>query len=143
VQALMVLVASLYLWSFASLAGLAISGVPGGYSSGTVRALATEGSTVAVIQLLSAISLVVTGILALTRRSRPVRWGLIAALAVQLLLAAYWVVRLAGLWADVSGPDPVGAFATGALFFVAAPAVGIGLLLTGQARRWFDGTAPG
>jgi hypothetical protein len=138
----MVVFASLYLWFFASLADLATTGVSGAYSSPTVRGLAAEGTTMAVVQLLSAVALVVTGILALNRRSRAAHRGLVAASALQVLLAAYWAVRLLSLLDDVPGGDPSSALVSFTLFFAAGPAVAIGLLLSGVARRWFDGTAP-
>jgi hypothetical protein len=138
----MVLIASLYLWFFASLADLATTGVNGAYSSPTVRGLATEGTTLAVVQLLSAVALVITGVLALNRRSAAAHRGLAVAHAVQLVLAGYWAVRLMTVLDDVPGSDPSAAFASFTLFFAAGPAVAVGLLLAGAARRWFDGTAP-
>jgi hypothetical protein len=136
----MVLVASLYLWFFASLADLATSGGGTAYSSGTVRGLATEGSTLAGVQLLSAVALIVAGVLALARRSRAVHRGLIAAQVLQLLLAGFWAVRLGVLFDDGPGADPRSALLACTLFFALGPAVAVGLLLTRTGRRWFDGT---
>jgi hypothetical protein len=141
VQATVVLIVSLYLWFFASVADLATGGMAGAYSSTTIRALATEGSTLALLQLLSAVLLVVAGILALNRRTRAAWLRLITAHAVQLLLAGYWTVRLMMLLGDLPGDDPQSAFLTLTLFFAAGPAVAVGLLLVGSGRRWFDGTA--
>ena len=143
VQAAMVLLSSLYVWFFASLAGLAVSGGRGDFSSDTIRAMATEGPAVAVVQLLSVVVLIVSGVLALNRRSRAIRIGLIAAHAVQLVLAGYWMVRLSALLGDLTGFGTGGRFAVLTLFFAVAPAVGLGLLLVGSGRRWFDGTAGG
>jgi hypothetical protein len=141
VQAGVVLIASLYVWFFASVADLATTGVNGAYSSATVRALATEGSALAVVQVVSAVALVVSGVLALTRRTRRVRLALIAAHAVQILLALYWTVRLLALVDDLPGTGPGGSLIAFTAFFAAGPTVGVGLLLTGTARGWFDGTA--
>jgi hypothetical protein len=93
---------------------------------------------VAALQLLSAIALVVAGVLVLNRRSRAVWTTLVACFAVQLALAVYWVVRLASL-DDVLGSDPTGVLVVGVLFHAACPAVGLGLLLVGGVRRWADG----
>ena len=140
VQAALVLLSSLYVWFFASVADLATTGVRGAYSSATVRALATEGSTLAIVQLVSAVALVVGGILALTRRTRAARLALIAAHAVQVLLAGYWTVRLLELAGDLPGSGPAGSLVAFTAFFAAGPTVGVGLLLAGAGRRWFDGT---
>jgi hypothetical protein len=141
VQAGLVLLASLYVWFFASVAGFAVSGGRAGYSSDTIRAMAAEGPTLALVQLLSAVALVVTGILAVNRRTPAVRMGLIAAHAAQLVLAVYWMFRLSTLLGDLTGGTSGGRFVTLTLFFAVAPAVGLGLLLAGPGRRWFDGTA--
>lgn len=140
VQTGVVLIASLYVWFFASFADLATTGVNGAYSSATVRALATEGSALAAVQLLSAVALVGTGIFALTRRTRAARLALIAAHAVQVLLAGYWTVRLIVLLDDLPGSGSAGSLVAFTVFFAAGPAVAIGLLLSGAGRRWFDGT---
>jgi hypothetical protein len=141
VQAGLVLLASLYVWFFASVAGFAVSGGRGGYSSDTVRAMATEGPPLAVIQLLSTVVLVAAGVLALSRRTRAVWIGLIGAHAVQLLIAGYWAVRLSTLLGNLAGPSSSGALGTMTLFFAVGPLVGLGLLLVGPGRHWFDGTA--
>jgi hypothetical protein len=51
-------------------------------------------------------------------------------------------VRLLAVFDDLPGPgpDPGGLFAAYSLFFAAAPLVGLGLVLAGAGRRWFDGT---
>ena len=140
VQAAFVLFASLYLWFFASLADLATTGVDGAYSSATVRALAAEGSLLAVVQALSAVALVAAGILALNRRTRAAHRWLVAVHAVQVVLAGYWAVRLLILFDDVPGDDPGAVLLTFVLFFAAGPLVALGLALWGPGRRWFDGT---
>jgi hypothetical protein len=141
VQAIVVLVASLYLWFFASVADLAASGaMRGGYSSAVVSSLATEGSTLAAVQLASVVLLVAGGVLALNRRTRAARLWLLAAHAVQVLLAVYWAARLLILLDDIPGDDPQAPFLVVAMFFATGPAVALGLLLTGPGRRWFDGT---
>ncbi|WP_167761054.1 hypothetical protein, partial [Geodermatophilus sp. DF01-2] len=67
------------------------------------------------------------------------RWALVAALGVQLALAAYWAVRLLALLGEISGPDPSGALLVGVLCFAAAPAVALGLAVGRPARAWFAG----
>ena len=105
---------------------------------GDAAGLAAEGTALVVVQLVAAAVLVVGGILALARRTRPVWLLLGAALAVQLLLALYWSVRVVALLSDLPGPDPTGVFLAGTFAFAAAPAVALGLLLSRPARRWFD-----
>jgi hypothetical protein len=140
VQTGLVLVASLYLWFFSSVADAAFSGVGGVDASTTVRGLASEGATLALVQLVSAGLLVAGGVTALNRRTPGARLLLLAAHAVQVTLAAYWTVRLLMLLGDIPGDDPVSPVLILTLFFAAGPAVALGLLLTGPGRRWFDGT---
>ncbi len=140
VQTGLVLVASLYLWFFASVADAAFSGFGGVDASTTVRGLASEGATLALVQLLSAGLLVAGGVTALNRRTPSARLLLLAAHAVQMALAAYWTVRLLMLLGDIPGDDPASPVLIVTLFFAAGPAVALGLLLTGPGRRWFDGT---
>ena len=64
---------------------------------------------------------------------------LAAALAVQVVLAAYWLVRLQS---EFGGNDGDGTVVALSMFFGAAPLVGLGMLLAGSGRRWFDGTDP-
>jgi hypothetical protein len=61
---------------------------------------------------------------------------LVLALVVQLLIALYWTVRLAGLVGDEFDADaaPLVGFT---LFFAVAPVVALGLLFIGAGRRWF------
>ncbi len=140
VQAVVVLIASLYVWFFASIADIASSGRPDVYTSETARRLATEGTVLAVVQLVSVVLLVVGGIMALNRRS-PTGYRLLAgAHVVQVVLALYWAGRLLDVLGDLPGADGEGALAAFALFFMVGPAVSLGLLLSGAARRWF--TAP-
>ena len=101
-------------------------------------ALAAEAGVLAVVQLVSVVVLVAGGILALTRRSPLARWTLVAALALQLALAAYWSVRL------LTAFDP----AAGVLLFLvvcsaAGPAVALGLSSGRPARAWFGGSPDG
>jgi hypothetical protein len=140
VQTGLVLVASLYVWFVASVADVAFSGVGGVDASTTVRGLASEGATLALVQLLSAGLLVAGGVTALNRRTPGARLLLLVAHAVQVVLAAYWTVRLMVLLGDIPGDDPASPFLIGTLFFAAGPAVALGLLLAGPGRRWFDGT---
>ncbi|MCV2491696.1 hypothetical protein OF117_20320 [Geodermatophilus sp. YIM 151500] len=150
VQAGLVLLASLYVWFFASLAELAVSGAPG-YSSARTTALASEGTVLAAVQLVSVVPLVAGGVLVLQRRARPVRLGrwtvrlgpraawraLVAGLGGQVALALYWAVRLVGLAGDGLG----GLLLVGAGLFAAAPLVALGLLASGEVRRWSRGGA--
>jgi hypothetical protein len=141
VQAGVLLIASLYLWFFASVIDIAAQESPEVYDLATANALATEGTVLAVVQLLSAVLLVVAGIRGLNARTRGAWLLVLAAHAVQVLLALYWAVRLTGLMHDAPGPDAEGALLSVTLFFATAPLVALGLLLIGAGRRWFDGTA--
>ena len=138
-QATVVMIASLYLWFFASVAELAASGSGGVWAPGRVDALAAEGTVLAIVQLLSAVLLVGAGVWALNRRTRAPWRLLVAALAVQLVLAGYWTVRL---MSELGGVDTGRTIISFALFFAAGPLVGLGMLLVGQGRRWFGGVEP-
>jgi magnesium-transporting ATPase (P-type) len=142
VQAGVVLIASLYVWFFASIAGVAAAEAPGVYASSTVRALATEGTVLTLVQLVSVVLLVVAGIRALSARTRGAWLLLVLAHAVQVVLAVYWAVRLLMVMSDAPGPDPGGTFVPMTLFFAAGPLVGLGLVLIGAGRRWFEGARP-
>jgi hypothetical protein len=134
VQAGLVVFASVYLLFFASLAAL-----EGGSSSSgepDPAALATEAQVLAVVQLLSAVFLVVAGVLVLARGGRVAWWLLVAAHGLQVLLAVYWAVRLLTLADQIAGPDPIGGFVAGTLFFAAGPAVAVALALPPSVRRW-------
>ncbi|TFV64268.1 hypothetical protein E4P40_27095, partial [Blastococcus sp. CT_GayMR20] len=61
VQSAMVLIASLYVWFFASLADFVVQESQGGFSPATADALATEGTVVAIVQLVSCALLVGAG----------------------------------------------------------------------------------
>ena len=142
VQAVVVLIASLYVWFFASIADIASSGRPDVYTSETARQLATEGTVLAVVQLFSVALLVVAGILALNRRT-PTAYRLLAgAHVVQVVLALYWAGRLLDVLGDLPGADGEGSLAAFSLFFLVGPVVSLGLLLSGAARRWFTATPP-
>jgi hypothetical protein len=138
-QATVVMIASLYLWFFASVAELAASGSGGVWAPGRVDALAAEGTVLAIVQLLSAVLLVGAGVWALNRRARGPWRLLVAALAVQLVLAAYWTVRL---MSELDGVDTGRTIISFALFFAAGPLVGLGMLLVGPGRRWFGSVEP-
>ncbi len=141
VQAAVVGFASLYVWFAVSLVGFATGQAPAAPGSDTAQALAAEGTALAVIGLLSAVLLVVGGSAGLLRRSRLAWLLLVGAHAVQVVLAAYWGVRLYTVLADVPGTLREGAFAAFALVFATAPLVSLGLLLLGPGRAWFDGSA--
>ena len=142
VQAVVVLIASLYVWFFASIADIASSGRPDVYTSETARQLATEGTVLAVVQLFSVALLVVGGVLALNRRT-PTAYRLLAgAHVVQVVLALYWAGRLLDVLGDLPGAEGEGSLAAFSLFFLVGPVVSLGLLLSGAARRWFTATPP-
>ncbi len=134
VQAAMVLIASLYVWFFASIVTVASAGAPGVLDA---EGLATEGTVLAAVQVVSAVLLVTAGVLALHRRSRTTWLLLVAAHVLQIVLSVYWLVRLLALADDVPGPDTDTVLATFTVFFAAGPVVGLGLVLTGAGRRWF------
>ena len=140
VQAALVLLASLYVWFAVSLVGVAAGQAPTSDASDTAEALVAEGNVLAVVGLVTAMLLVVSGIAGLTRRSTTAWWLLVAGHAIQVLLAAYWWIRLYTVLGDVPGTLPEGAFASYALIFAVAPLVGLGLVLFNPGRGWFDGT---
>jgi hypothetical protein len=135
VQAGLVLLASVYVFFFASIARVAVLDTSSS-ASGTVDRLATEGNVLALVQVLSVVALVVGGVLSLGRRGAafPV---LVGGLTAQVVLAVYWAVRLNSIGDDLPGPDPTTAFSWFALFFAAMPVVALGLLLFGPGRAWF------
>jgi hypothetical protein len=137
-QAAVVLIASLYLWFFASVADVAAAQADGVYSPTTIDALATEGTVLAVVQMLSAVVLVAAGVWALTTRRRGAWLLLVVAHAVQVVLACYWAVRLLS---GIGGFGTEGTIVSFSLFFAAGPLVGLGMLLVGAGRHWFGGTA--
>jgi hypothetical protein len=140
VQAGVVLFSSLYLWFIASFVDLAAAGDPS-ISSVRVDSLTREGTVLAVVQLLSVVLLVTAGIRALSARTR-VSWLLaVAAHGIQVVLAVYWAVRLVSLMNDFPGGGPGGGFAAFTLVFAASPLVGLGMVVVGPGRRWFDGPA--
>ena len=138
VQAGVVLFASLYLWFIASFLDLAAEGDPN-VASAQLDSLTREGTVLAIVQLLSVVLLVIAGIRALTARTR-LSWLLaLAAHGSQIVLAIYWAVRLVSLMHDLPGTGPGAAFAAFTLVFAASPLVGLGMLVLGPGRRWFDG----
>jgi hypothetical protein len=140
VQAGLVLFASLYLWFIASFAGLAAQSDPT-VSSSRVDALTTEATVLAIVQVLSVVLLVTAGIRALSARTRAAWLLTVAAHAVQIVLAGYWAIRLITLMDDLPGAGPSGAMAAFALVFAAPALVGLGMVVAGPGRRWFDGTS--
>jgi hypothetical protein len=141
VQATLVIIASLYVWFFASIVTVATAGAPGSLDA---EGLATEGTVLSAVQLVSAILLVTAGVLALNRRNTGTWRLLVVAHALQIVLALYWLVRLLSLAEDLPGAEADGVLITITLFFAAGPAVGLGLLLAGASRRWFAAEqAPG
>jgi hypothetical protein len=135
VQVGLVLFASLYLYLIVSVVGFVEDRA--GMAPVGSAALVAEGNVLLGVQLASVVLLVVAGVLALNRRRRSSWWTLVAAHAVQVALAVYWVLRLSTL-SDTGAGQPLAAFA---LFFLAGPAVAVGLLVAGPGRRWFDGPA--
>jgi hypothetical protein len=142
VQAAVVLIGSLYLWFFASVADFAVSAAPQGYTPARIDALATEGTALAIVQLLSAVVLVGAGVWSLNARSRGAWRLLVAAHAVQVALAVYWAVRLVALVSEAPGAGGQGSVAGLALFFAAGPLTALGLLLIGVGRQWFAQAPP-
>jgi hypothetical protein len=138
VQAGVVLFASIYLWFIASFVDLAAQSDPT-VSSSRVDSLTTEATVLAVVQLVSVVLLVVAGIRALTARTRTAWLLIVAAHAVQIVLAGYWAIRLTTLLDELPGAGPQGAMAAFTIVFVASPLVGLGMVLFGAGRRWFDG----
>jgi hypothetical protein len=140
VQAALVIIASLYVWFFASIVTVATAGAPGTLDAG---GLATEGTVLSAVQVLSAVLLVTAGVLALNRRSAGTWRLLLGAHALQIALAVYWWVRLVMLAEEFPGGDVDGVLIGFTLFFAACPAVGLGLVVVGAGRRWFaDEPAP-
>jgi hypothetical protein len=137
VQSAMVLIASLYVWFFASIVTVVTAGAPGSLDA---EGLATEATVLAAVQLASAILLVVAGVLALNRRGAGTWKLLLGAHGLQVALAVYWWARLVMLAEDFPQGEVDGFLLGFTLFFAAAPAVGLGLLWAGASRRWFQDT---
>jgi hypothetical protein len=140
VQAALVLFGSLYVYTLASVAGLAASdvGVGTGFPASRAEDLAREGQVLALVQLGSVVLLVVGGILALTRATRAAWVTLLVAFGVQVALALYWAVRSTGLVDALPGSGGIGGILFGlTLFFAAVPLTGLGLVAVGPGRRWF------
>jgi hypothetical protein len=137
VQAALVLLSSVYVYFLASLFDLFAqeAAFP---SAGD--GLAVEGSVLASIQVASAGFLVFAGIRALMRRTVWAWRLLVAALAVQVVIAVYWLVRLIEFDRELPGPDSAGPFVVLTFFYAAMPAVALGLTLLGAGKRWFTET---
>jgi hypothetical protein len=88
----------------------------------------------------AAVLLVAAGVSVLSSRRRPAWLLLVAALAAQLVLAWYWAQRLDSLIGGLGRID--GVILGLSLFFAIGPLVGLGMLLCGAGRRWFDGARP-
>ena len=63
VQAAMVLIASLYVWFAASIVDVVTADAPGSLDAETAQGLATEGTVLAIVQVLSAALLVGAGVI--------------------------------------------------------------------------------
>jgi lysylphosphatidylglycerol synthetase-like protein (DUF2156 family) len=138
VQAALVMVSSLYVVLFSSLIDIAGQADPASAPPAEVANLATEGTVLGIVQVASAVLLIVGGVLALNSRRRRALVLLVVAFAVQVLLCVYWAVRLSVIASDIPGSDPIGVFLAFTLVFLAGPAVGLGLALLGGGRRWFE-----
>ncbi|TFV87578.1 DUF3824 domain-containing protein [Blastococcus sp. CT_GayMR16] len=138
VQAGVVLIASLYLWFFASVIDVVAQDNPAVYGSSRVDALASEVTVLAVVQLATVVLLILAGVRALSARTRTAWLLTVGAHAVQIVLALYWAVRLVTLMNEAPGADTTGALAAVTIFFAASPVVGLGMVLGGAGRRWFE-----
>jgi hypothetical protein len=141
VQSAIVLIASIYVWFAASIVDVVATDAPGTLDTRTAQGLATEGTVLAAVQVVSAVLLVVAGVMALNQRNRRTWIALLVAHGLQVVLSVYWLVRLAALAGDAPGPDAIGVFLVLSVFFAAGPLVGLGLVLAGAGRRWFDASA--
>jgi uncharacterized membrane protein YqhA len=137
VQAGVVLFASLYLWFIASFVGLAAHQDPT-VSTARVGELTTEATVVAVVQLISVVLLVAGGIRSLTARTRTAWLLAVVAHGAQIVLVVYWAIRLTTLLDEIPGAGPQGAMAAFTIVFAACPLVGLGMVLFGAGRRWFE-----
>ena len=137
VQAGVVLIASLYVWFFASVIDVLAEDNPAVFASSRMESLATEVTVLAIIQLVSVVLLIVAGIRILTARTGTAWLLAVAAHAVQIVLAVYWAVRLVTLMNEAPGADSTGALAAVTIVFAAAPIVGLGIVVAGSGRRWF------
>jgi hypothetical protein len=136
VQGALVLIASMYVWFFASVAGVAIEENPTGAPTQAYQ-LADLGTTLTIVQIASVVLLVAGGILALTRRAQFSWLMLLAAQGVQLALTVYWAAQLQDILGRIEEIGSV--LAVFALFFAAFPLISLGLVLFGAGRRWFTG----
>jgi hypothetical protein len=137
VQAGLVLFATLYLWLLVSVGRLASMTQHGPSNGGP---LVVEGTVLTVVQVVSVAVLVAAGVLALSRRSRLAWTVVLAASAVQVVLAGYWATRLPALLSDLPSGAPDSGFAVFTVVFAACPLVTLGLIVFPPGRSWFDGT---
>jgi hypothetical protein len=138
VQAAVVLVASIYVVLLSSLIDIVGDADPSSAPPAEVAGLATEGTVVGIVQVVSTVVLIVGGVMALNSRRRRALVVLVVGFAVQVVLCIYWAVRLTAIASDLPGSDGASAFLAFTLVFLAAPAVGLGLTLLGPGRRWFE-----
>ena len=138
VQAGIVLIASLYVWFFASVIDVLAEDNPAVFGSSRMESLATEVTVLAILQLLSVVLLIAAGIRVLSARTRAAWLLALAAHAVQIVLAIYWAVRLVTLVNEAPGADSTGALAAVTIVFAASPVVGLGMVAAGSGRRWFE-----
>jgi hypothetical protein len=136
VQAGLVLLASFYVGILGAVASSIAEEDPT-LSRTQSHALGTEAVVLAIVQGVSALVLVVGGVLALNSRRRPALVLLLAALGVQVALSIYWAVRIATVLDDAPG-NPTGPFLGFAALFAAGPLVCLGLLVIGPGRAWFS-----
>jgi hypothetical protein len=140
VQAGVVLIVSLYVWFLARVVNVFTDDGQAvfGSSSSRIQSLTTEITVLAVLQAASVVLLIVAGFRAFSVRSRAA-WRLaVAAHALQIGIALYWLVRLAPAMNLDPGGGPEGSVVVAAIGLSAAPVVGLGLLAAGSGRRWFE-----
>ena len=105
-----------------------------------MESLATEVTVLAIVQLVSVVLLIVACD-PRAQRADPARPGCSrpAAHAVQIVLAVYWAVRLVTLMNEAPGARRAsGTLAAVTIVFAAAPVVGLGMVVAGSGRRWFE-----
>jgi hypothetical protein len=125
-------------WFFASIIDVLADDNPAVFGSSRMQSLATEVTVLAIVQLVSVVLLIVAGIRVLSARTREAWLLAVAAHAVQIVLAVYWAVRLISLMNEAPGADSTGTLAAVTIVFAAAPVVGLGMVLAGSGRRWFE-----
>ena len=139
VQFGLVLIATAYLFLVALLAS-AVAGLPDAQVPEAFSGLAVEGVVLAVVQVAADVLLLVAAIRALRSRGRGTWRLLVGALAVHVVLAGYWFVRLLVLRGELPGDaaDALAALTPYAVLFAVIPLVALGLVVLGSGRRWFE-----